>query len=153
MPTPTPSFPFNNTDLHNIYDAIFGAGGGGCDPLAGKLLDGAVDPSTPGGFYPDQYNFMDVELVKIASHTSNTSVSMFNIDTTFLKTVKFGVGSGNTLSYFGGTNKPYVVGGYQEIAGYINGFINNAYLVAIFLLPIQPTGNTTYNWGVIYCNA
>lgn len=43
--------PFNNTDLHNIYEAIVSGGGGG-DTLAGQLLNGTAYPQDTGGFYP-----------------------------------------------------------------------------------------------------
>jgi hypothetical protein len=69
---PTPTWPFNNTDLHNIYDAIV-AGGGGGDTLAGQLLDGTVEPSNLAGFYPEaingSYNFLNT----ISSRTVNTN--------------------------------------------------------------------------------
>jgi hypothetical protein len=62
---PTPTWEFNNTDLHNIYDAIIAGGGGGGDDLAGKLLDGQVEPSNEFGFYPNA----------ISSIQSNTAVT------------------------------------------------------------------------------
>jgi hypothetical protein len=52
---PTPTFPFQNTDLHNIYDAITGGGGGaGAEDLF-KLFDGQTNPSNYSNFYPAKF--------------------------------------------------------------------------------------------------
>lgn len=70
---PTPTWPFNNTDLHNIYDAIVAGGGGG--DLAGKLLDGTQDPSVPAGFYPSEINAINNHV----SQTANNSAYLLNL--------------------------------------------------------------------------
>lgn len=69
---PTPTWPFNNTDLHNIYDAIV-AGGGGGDTLAGQLLDGAVDPSNLAGFYPETFTISNAYLATINDYTRTSA--------------------------------------------------------------------------------
>jgi len=75
--------PFQNTDLHNIYEAIVAGGGGGGDALAGLLLDGAVEPTNIGGFYPLTFINMAERLEYIKEILQGTFPLTYDIENGF----------------------------------------------------------------------
>ena len=77
--------PFQNTDLHNIYEAIISGGGGGGDTLAGMLLNGSVLPEGADTFgtYPYWTKNSFEFLGNINDYTSGANDSLENLKNLF----------------------------------------------------------------------
>jgi hypothetical protein len=152
MPTPEPTFPFNNTDLHNIYDAIYANGGGGGGELAGELLDGQVAPSNLSGFYPAKYISMNTSLSSIDASTASTEGTAIDIDNLLQNTKKFGVSSGRTLYSIANTGFATVALATANMVSAINSLNGPVYIVSM-VINNNAGGLSGYNYSVLYYKA
>ena len=114
--------PFNNTDLHNIYEAIVSGGGGG-DTLAGQLLDGSVEPSVPTGFYPANLNAILTDVEAMAGILANIDAEAANIqnNTNFINNLFQGEINPTNLGGFYPSKLASIEGYNSQIYGLIYG--------------------------------